>query len=158
MRPFGALASGDNTERKKAAGTRMPDGHRAPHEPFHSGGNVGLGYIAERHQRHNEPDASMGMPRHARSWRSGFFMYVGSPISRERMLTPPNITVGKTIRRMPAKRRDSWVIHSRLQRDFGERFAFRHVFSFQLLRGAVRAAAQPTQFHGEETKELSSGR
>jgi hypothetical protein len=26
------------------------------------------------------------------------------------MLTPPTITEGRTIRRMPAKRRDSWVM------------------------------------------------
>src|SRR5262245_56860604 len=29
---------------------------------------------------------------------------------RDRMLTPPTITEGRTIRRMPAKRRDSWVM------------------------------------------------
>jgi hypothetical protein len=29
---------------------------------------------------------------------------------QESMLTPPNITLGRTIRRTPAKRRDSWVL------------------------------------------------
>ena len=60
MSPFGTVASGDSTDRKKAARDQdRGDGDGASHEPFHDIGEIGLVHVAQRHKRQDEPDASM---------------------------------------------------------------------------------------------------
>ena len=60
MSPFAPVASGDTTERKKAAGTGTAAiGDRRSHKPFHIAGQVGLTHVAKRHEHRHEPNASM---------------------------------------------------------------------------------------------------
>jgi hypothetical protein len=37
------------------------DGDRGPHEPLRGGGQIGFIDVAERHERQNEPDTSVGV-------------------------------------------------------------------------------------------------
>jgi hypothetical protein len=60
MSPFGPVASGDTTERKKAAGTGTAAiGDRRSHKPFHIAEHVGLTQVAKRHEHRHEPNANM---------------------------------------------------------------------------------------------------
>jgi hypothetical protein len=58
------LASDDSIERKKAAGTRIAAiGTEPPTSHFTGIGEVSLIHVAEHHERQNEPNTGVRVPR-----------------------------------------------------------------------------------------------